>query len=387
MKRITVSPRQDWVEKVESLGFTFHSLDNLYWDESVAYEFSMGEILKLEQATNQLHEMCLEAIQHIIDKDLFARFGITDEVKALILQSWDDDLPSIYGRFDFGYNPNEPADRQIKLLEYNADTPTSLFEAGVVQWHWLQDFNSNFDQFNSVHEKLIAYWKYLIPYLKKSGTLHFACLGENIEDLTTTEYLRDTAIQAGIETKLLFMEQIGFEPESGIYFDMDDVQIDNMFKLYPWEWLNIEEFAEGLFNNPESPCFIEPAWKQLLSNKMILVILWEMFPYHPLLLPAYETQTPLADVSKDYISKPTLGREGSNMSIIKQGKVIESTDGIYEENKMVFQQLFTIPGFEGNYPVIGSWVIGGEAAGMGIRETNSLITNNTSRFVPHYIKP
>jgi glutathionylspermidine synthase len=37
----------------------------------------------------------------------------------------------------------------------------------------------------------------------------------------------------------------------------------------------------------------------------------------------------------------------------------------------------------GNYPVIGSWVIYGESAGIGIREDRQEVTTNSSRFVPH----
>jgi glutathionylspermidine synthase len=36
----------------------------------------------------------------------------------------------LYGRFDLAYRGDGPP----KLLEYNADTPTALFEAAVVQW-------------------------------------------------------------------------------------------------------------------------------------------------------------------------------------------------------------------------------------------------------------
>lgn len=386
MKRLKLTPRQEWIEKVESLGFTFHSLDNLYWDESAAYEFTMNQILEIEQATNKLHAMCLEAVQHIIDNNLFSRFDIDEKNKKLIIDSWDGDHPSIYGRFDLGYNTNAPLGHRIKLLEYNADTPTSLFEAAVVQWHWLQDFNEGYDQFNSIHEKLIDYWKYLIPYLKNDAFLHFACLSDTIEDLTTTEYMRDTAIQAGIETGLLYMDQIGYDFTGNKFYDMDEEEINNIFKLYPWEWMITEEFSSGLYNNPNSPYFIEPAWKMLLSHKMILVVLWELFPGNSLLLPAYDSTFNFVEGYKDYVAKPVLGREGNNITIYKNQVPAEVNEGEYGSNKMIYQQFYEPADFNGNRPILGSWVIGGEAAGMGIREANSLITGNTSRFVPHYIK-
>jgi len=386
MKRLKLSPRKDWKEKVEALGFTFHSLDNLYWDESAAYEFTMKEILKIEEATNKLHQMCLEAVQYVIDNNLFGKFGISEKDNDIITQSWNEDHPSIYGRFDLSYNSNAPEGQQIKMLEYNADTPTSLFEASVVQWYWLQDLNNEYDQFNSIHEKLIDYWKYLIPYLKKPGAICFSCVDGSIEDLTTTEYLRDTATQAGLQTKLLYMEQIGYDFETCKYYDMDEDEITNIFKLYPWEWMVKEEFSAGLYKNINSPYFIEPAWKMILSNKMILVILWQMFTDNQYLLPAFDNNSVFVNSGKSYVEKPILGREGSNISIYRNKNAIKQTDGDYNENIKVYQQFYEPADFNGNRPILGSWVIGGEAAGMGIRENDSLITDNLSRFVPHYIK-
>ena len=50
----------------------------------------------------------------------------------------------------------------------------------------------------------------------------------------------------------------------------------------------------------------------------------------------------------------------------------------------MYQAYSALPEFSGNYPVIGSWIVGDEAAGMGIRENTQRITTNTSRFIPHY---
>jgi glutathionylspermidine synthase len=382
--------RENWQEKVEALGFTFHSLNNLYWDESKAYEFTMDEILRIEKATKTLHDMSLEAVQHIIDHNLFHRFGIPPKVQHIIIQSWNEEHPAIYGRFDLGYNPKLASNAdQLKMMEYNADTPTSLFEAAIVQWYWLQDVNPKLDQFNSLHEKLIAKFKDIAPYLKEPGFLHFSCLKDNIEDLTTVEYLRDCATQAGLNTGLLYIEDIGFVSDEKAFVDMNNEMINNIFKLYPWEWLIDEKFSEGLFENKNTPYWIEPAWKMLLSHKMILVILWELFPGHPLLLPAFESSEYFIKNHLSYVSKPILGREGNNITINKyngSGYGTFTTDaGSYGDQKLIYQQLFDSPEFEGSYPVVGSWMIDQEPAGMGIRENTSLVTDNVSRFIPHYI--
>ncbi len=375
MKRITTTPRNNWQQAVEKLGFGFHSGNVPYWDESVYYEFSMNEIVELENATAELWDLCLGAVQHVIDNNLYKHFGIEESYISLIEKSWQEDHPSIYGRFDFCYKNN-----QIKLLEFNADTPTSLYEAGIVQWFWLKDFDTNKDQFNSIHEKLIDYWKYLKNYLY-NGKLHFTCLKETLEDLTNTEYLRDCAIQAGIETKLVFIDDIGWDNESNQFVDLDDEPIKNMFKLYPWEWMTKDNFGENILKDTNKILWIEPAWKMILSNKAILPILWKLYPNCKYLLPTYFD----ADKLSSYVKKPILSREGANIEIVQNNTTIHKTEGSYGKEGFIYQELFSLPEFEGNYPVIGSWVIGQEPAGIGIREANSLITDNKSRFVPHVI--
>ena len=190
MRRVQATPRENWQKKVEEVGLIWHSGDQVYWNESAFYEFTAKEIETLEAATNELEKMTLVAAQHIIDNKLYARMGIPQIAVPLIEASWEAEPPSLYGRFDLAYDGVDPP----KLLEYNADTPTSLLEAAVVQWHWLQDAFPKRDQFNSLHERLIALWKELTPYLP-GGRVDF-CSMDDIEDGMTVTYLQDTA-QAG----------------------------------------------------------------------------------------------------------------------------------------------------------------------------------------------
>jgi glutathionylspermidine synthase len=376
MKRIGTTPRNNWQEAVEKLGFGFHTTDIPYWKEDAYYQFSMADITKIETASNELWKMCLEAVQHVVDHKLYPLFSIPEKAIKGIEKSWNDDVPSIYGRFDFGYDGN-----QLKLFEFNADTPTSLFEAGIIQWFWLQDFDKNLDQFNSVHERLIGYWKYLKPYLHE-GPVHFACIKDSLEDLTTVEYMRDCAIQAGLETKLIFIDDLGWEETKVAFVDLEDEEIKNIFKLYPWEWMVNEPFFDKLLLKTDMH-WIEPAWKMILSNKAILPILWELFPNCPYLLECY---TEAENTLTNYVRKPILSREGANVQILKNGYVQEQTRGEYGAEGFICQALFEIPKFTGKTPVIGSWIIGQEAAGIGVRESSSIITENTSCFIPHLIK-
>lgn len=371
MERFAIDPRPDWKTRVEKLGFLFHTAESLYWDESVCYRFSAAEIDRIESATNELQRICLEAVQHVIDNHLFPQFRIPENYVPLILDSWEREDPSLYGRFDLFFDGTQPP----KMYEYNADTPTSLLEASVIQWHWLEETLPGHDQFNSIHEKLIARWK---EAGLGSGPVHFACVREHDEDFATTVYMEDTAIQAGLQTKRLFMDEIGWDGSR--FVDLDNREINTLFKLYPWEWLIEEEFSPHLTGKPWR--VIEPAWKMLLSNKAILPLLWELFPEHPNLLPSFSSPEPL---SGSYVKKPALGREGANITLCAQGREI-CTEGEYSDGDFIYQSLLPPPAFNGFYPVIGSWIAQDVAAGIGIRENSTPVTNNKSRFVPHYFE-
>jgi len=377
LKRFQIQPRENWRAKVEQLGFTYHTLDGVtYWDESVYYEFNRNEADKIEQSTNELYQLCLKGVDHVIQYQLYDRFLIPDEFVPKIESSWKNNEPSVYGRFDLAWDGNE--NTSPKMLEFNADTPTSLFEGAAVQWFWLNDFNKQLDQFNSIHEKLIARWKE-VKLLLNDKPLYFSCLHQFPEDLVNVNYLRDCAAQAGIETKFISVHDIGRRKDS--FVDLKENPIDFIFKLYPWEWMVNEEFGSLLSRS--STQWIEPIWKMILSNKAILPVLWNLFPNHPNLLECYfEDPGPM----KSYAQKPLLSREGANVTLVEDEKIISETSGEYGDEGFVYQQLYKLPDFNGFRPVIGSWIIGDQAAGMGVRETNSLVTDNFSRFVPHVIK-
>ena len=321
--------------------------------------------------------MCLKAVEHVIQNNRLDEFKIPKFIQPYLIDTWENDAPSIYGRFDFAYDKNN----QIKLLEFNADTPTSLFECGVVQWLWMENyFGDTKDQFNSVHDKLIETWKMLKPYLK-GDTLHFSCVRESLEDLTNIEYLRDCAIQVGINTKLIYVDEIGWNNVN--FVDLEEQPITDIFKLYPWEWMVNELFAYNIKNDETNANWIEPAWKMILSNKAILAVLWEMYPNHPLLLETY-FDTP--NEMKNFVKKPLLSREGANIEVVRDGKITEQTTGEYGDEGFIYQALAELHHEETGYSIIGSWLIGQEACGITFRESDQFITTDKSRFVPHIIE-
>lgn len=373
MQRRTMSARPDWPGRLEQIGFTYHSADSGYWREDAAYEFSDAEIDRVEAATDVLHRLCVEAVDRVIREDRFGDLQIPDGWRSRIVDSWERQKPSLYGRFDLRYDgSSEP-----KLIEYNADTPTSLLEASVAQWFWVQDTRPDADQFNSLHERLIRRWTQ-VRHESSTDLLHLACLRDSEEDRQNLVYLADTALQAGWRICTLAVDEIGWDGANRRFVDQTDTPIEMLFKLYPWEWMNQDPFAAHL--SSEKLSVIEPAWKQVLSHKGLLALLWEWFPGHPNLLPAALSE-PIDRTS--YVQKPFWSREGANVTIVSGARVM-STEGPYDRGASVFQQYCPLPEFAGWHPVLGSWVVGEEPAGMGIREDRGLIHGNTSRFVPHF---
>jgi glutathionylspermidine synthase len=336
-----IRPRAGWEKTVEEQGLIYHHTnDGVYWDESAFYAFTRREI---------------------IDKNRFAEFGIPAAAADAIVWAWNAEPPAIYGRLDLAYDGGH----QPKLLEYNADTPTALLEASVVQWYWLKDTQPGADQFNSIHERLVGKWKELKDYL--AGCLYFAAA----EDVQAEDLM----------TAALLMKDIGWDATARQFVDLGNLPIQSIFKLYPWEWLVHEEFGSNLLETYRNVQWIEPIWKMLWSNKALLAVLWELYPNHPNLLPAY------LDGPRDltrYVKKPKLAREGANITLVGDSTI--ETKGDYGEEGFVWQALAPMPIFEGNYPVIGSWLVDGVSCGMGIRESAGPITDNTSRFVPHMFR-
>ena len=170
---------------------------------------------------------------------------------------------------------------------------------------------------------------------------------------------------------------------AGDFITPANMNVRNIFKLYPYEWMFNEEFGKHLDPTKENCYWIEPAYKAILSNKMLLKYIYELFPDSPYILPCTFSTSNLSLEGK-FVKKPVFSREGANISIVAEGKLLEQTGGDYGEEGFLYQEYFELPVFGGAHPIIGSWVIGGKSAGIGIRESDGLITNNTSRFCPHY---
>lgn len=387
MQRIAIAPRADWKEQAERLGFRFHTIDGApYWDESAHYAFTLRQIEDdLEQPSQQLHDMAMALVDDVVgSEELLDKLHIPALYRDWIVASWRNAEPHLYGRIDLAYDGTGPA----KLYELNYDTPTSLYESAYFQWLWLEQqlaggaLPAGSDQYNSIQDALCEAFATLALQQRIGRRVHFAAVRDSVEDQATVLYLRDCANQAGIETALVAVEDIGLSAQ-GWFTDRDDNVIQTLFKLYPLEFMMEEAFGPSLVADKMQ--LLEPPWKAILSNKGVLPLLWERHRGHPNLLEAHFESAPGQALAPGFVRKPLFSREGANVDVVTADGERFGTPGPYGDGPTILQAYHLLPCFDGHYPLVGSWIVADRASGIGMREDATRITQDTSRFVPHAI--
>ena len=386
MQRISATERPDLMQAAAEHGMEFIAGKGITgWDETAYYQFDMRQIEDdLIGPLEELEGLCFQVVERAVnDEAVLRRLGIPEPFWDYIADSWRNHERNLYGRMDISYDTKGPA----KLLEYNADTPTALYETAVFQWAWLEQavelglIAEDCDQFNEVHESIVQ----AFPNMGVGALAHFACNHDIDDDKETLDYLEECAREAGLETCSLAMADIGINDQQR-FTDLENQEITTLIKLYPWEWIMAEDFGRHV---PASGVqFIEPPWKAILSNKGLMPLLWGMFEGHPNLLPAYFEDDPAAATLVDtgsYVRKPMLSRQGANVEIIHEGKTLHHSDGPYGDDPHILQGFQPLPEYDGKYPLIGGWLVAGKAVGLCIREDTTLVTGKDARFIPHVI--
>jgi glutathionylspermidine synthase len=362
-------------------------------------DYIQGDVVTISQteandygkAADELYEMFIAAGDHILENDLFSEMGINENLKEMIEYTWENDNHwHMYGRFDFaGGIDGKP----VKLIEFNADTATSLPETAIFQWAHLMDNDFNMDsQFNEIFEKLIQNFKTLLEMNPdKEPNMLFTYM-DSQEDKANMEFMAKAAVEAGFAIEFRELPEIIFsdnEEEGGVWVDYGDdrfQRFDFWFKLIPWEFLAVDEpeLIKTLtkITKDENCVILNPAYTMLFQSKMIMKVLWDLYPNHPLLLKTVDT--PLTN--EKHVKKVIFGREGANVYIIdSDGSEIETKDGDYGANASVYQEYAELPtDIYGSSYQAGVFYIGG-SAGLGYRR-GTKIMNDTAEFVSHYIQ-
>ncbi|DAB41338.1 MAG TPA: glutathionylspermidine synthase [Sulfurovum sp. UBA12169] len=378
---------------LESLGFVWHTDgDETSYLADTLVVLSEAEAEAYYEAGNTLYEMFIQASQYVIDHNLFHEIGIPFNLVELIKTSWENEIHwHLYGRFDLaGGIDGKP----IKLLEFNADTPTALFETAIIQWAILKQNNlEEKSQFNGLYEALLDNFKRLVTLEESVDAFKeryegwkflFTSIRGNAEEENTVRLLQHIATDAGYRTEFAYIDEIEFSSEEGIFYNGETYEL--WFKLIPWEDIALEEsdlamLLTDIIKNQKAIIF-NPAYTLLFQSKGLLKVLWDLYPEHPLLL---ETSfSPLKDQKQ--VKKPVFGREGGSITILDEnGKNIAANQGEYGNHKMVYQSYVQLPKDTMDQNYQAGLFYAYEACGLGFRKGEKIL-NNMSKFVGHIIQ-
>ena len=378
---------------LERIGFSWHTDDEgREFISDRVVKISEVEALTFYEASNELYDMFVEAGDYVIENNLLHEIGIPFNLQELVKLSWENDVHwHLYGRFDFAGGVDGV---DLKLLEFNADTPTLLLETAIIQWAILK--KNGFDeskQFNNIHYSLVENFKRLVTLEEnidrfdeyyEGWKILFSCVRGFKEDENTTLYLKSIAEEAGFECEFAYIDEVEFD-EEGIYYQ--DREFEYLFKLIPWEDIAIEEgelasLLTQIVKNQKA-IILNPAYTLMFQSKAMLKILWDLYPNHPLLLEtSYE---PL--VGKKYVSKPIFGREGGNVKIFDEnGKLVDNHDGEYENHKTIYQEFAKLNKDSENNHYQAGVFFAYEGCGLGFRTSKELILDDKSKFCGHLIE-
>ncbi|WP_324171023.1 glutathionylspermidine synthase family protein [Sulfurimonas sp.] len=379
-------------EKLEKLGFTWHTdSDGSKYINDELVVISQDEAEAYYKAGNEVYDMFVETAEHVIKNELFFELGIPFNFIEMIKKSWENDVHwHIYGRFDFAGGVDA---KPIKLIEFNADTPTSLFETALLQWALLKENHLDEEkQFNNVYEAISQNFKRLITLDEDISTFNenyngwkilFSSVEGDDEEEATTRLLQQMATDAGFNTSFEYLQNIKFDKD-GI-FDSQDNQYEYWFKLYPWEDIGTDESELSVTLNEiiknQKAIILNPAYTLLFQSKGIMKIMYDLFPDSPYLLKT--SFEPLENIKQ--VQKTLFGREGANIKIIDaNGEVVEQIDGPYDNYNKIYQEYVEFTKDENQAKYQAGVFFAYESCGISFRKGGEIL-DNMSKFVGHII--
>lgn len=387
MRRIDITEPAGWKAAADAQGFNYAEAGGKpYWVADAYYELTPAEVTRIGRAAEELHGMCMCLARDACgDRAMLERLGVPEAYAEAARSSLERGDPSLHGRFDFVLDSQGVP----RMLEYNADTPTAIFEASSFQGDWFQA---------RVHDGGLPLGSWQANYL---GAALSARLGEicavhgplvlaahkgdgACEDWRTATFIADACRRAGYRADLMEVSRIRRRRGDGRLLDAGERPIDLLWKLYPWEYAWHDEFGPQLADG-RTVC-LEPAWKMAVSTKGILPVLWQRHPGHPNLLAAcFEGQA--REFEGPAVCKPLHSREGCNVEF--EGHAAPRSPGPFNGPRILQQAC--PPGIHidragrEHHAVIGAWIVGDRFAGIGIREDDGPITTPAGRFVPHAV--
>ncbi|MBW4458703.1 MAG: glutathionylspermidine synthase family protein [Nodosilinea sp. WJT8-NPBG4] len=438
MRPFKVARRRNWQEHIQANAYQTEVLSDpkqQYWVEALpqpfALQFDAQEETAIASATEQLWQMCVEFLDWFftdhqpgdVDRCL-ASLQIRPDYWSAIKASWDRTDPvedlSLCTRFDLVVTDVG----QIKLIEINGETPLLGAET-IYQWNWLVDYKRNHQtgpfplpndasQFNEFWDMVAGQWRRIAEAYNLRQTGISFLVDENLEEdlemaMQLIQILHDE-VDSDIYTQIVYLrglqDEQGQEVQRGLGLDEEGYFVDHINDRIPvlWKIYDWSDLQNDMANTQATPALarrlevgdvkvLEPLWKQVLSNKGAMALMWDQFKtsdYSPYLLATYFDSDISPEATKlmleMHVKKPMLGLEGVGTSIETGVGELEKRDTLgYGSEGFVIQDYIELPQAFGYHYMVGSWVINGDAAGIILRGDTSRITGRHCLIIPHIV--
>lgn len=407
----------DFIEKRNRFYEQFPS----FWDRINNTEYALYDCYKMTETEIREIRKATKDVYHIFKKSLVLVRNTSEETLLDLgfpkktfpfLKKRTIPYDTVIGRFDFAKTAEG-----IKLLEFNADTPTFIRELFEINGKAAMEFHlTNPNQ--HAQEQLATALRESIGYAVLDKERHpyvvFTGHEEDIEDRETVKYLMKLANI--LESAFVPIDQIQIISEGknrGVY-DHEGKRIDLLYRhTYPIEYL-IEDITDDGYPigleflklvDEQEVAMLNPISAFLLQNKALMALIWGLHELnHPFFSPAehriidhYFLPTYLDEdyfTNEMYVAKPIFGREGDTIKIKQNGKILHSEkQQNYKQYFQVYQKYVDLPktvirtekGEQTAHLLIGSFIVNEKPSAIGIR-AGEQITNNLSYFLPCGIK-
>lgn len=395
-----------WLElstKMAENNFTWSTLE----EEDDFHQYMSFDILKMKKQEHDDIKVATQKIGNIVnktykillgDKELQKKLGLP--IEAMDAVQVPSELFSYFTRLDLIVNNGE-----IKVIEINCDTPTGYLETSVANQIICED--QGYKTPNELELNIFRAWRMIEKAYDIEGEkIYFTSYGENEEDKQTVLF---NMYHSGVKAEYIAVEDITID-ENGLY-DLNDNKIENLYRLYPLEFLPTDEDANG---KPIGKMFLDhiasgnvkiinPPSAFMMQSKAVMAIIWEFFEntrtdifsitelldISRYFLPTYFDNERFEKHKIPYVQKPIFGREGGGVKILDENqKIVEKDEeDWYSEWTQIFQSYVEMPNYTldtwaGEYTgklLVGSFYIGGEPSGIFLR-VGEKITGNLSMF-------
>ena len=384
--------------------------DSMYGDEyalaslqPVTPEFCQG-MRSAAEKMGGIYARTAEVLQQA-DDELLAELGLPQATWAVVRSSVPSLLPTVLGRFDFA-----ATEQGLKMLEFNAETPTDVVEGFYVNGKVCEFFGAT-DPNQALTQGLTGAFDRSVAAYRDSGfaveRIVFSSVDWHDEDAGTTRYLLE---QSGLDSRFVPLSQLRvFEDRLQVWNGQTHEPVDLMYRLHPLEKMAQEQDADGYPTGrrvleiaaERRLALINPPAAMLAQSKATQALIWSLYEdgsfFSPEeqaaiaahMLPTYFENRFLG--SSPYVTKRVYGREGGAVTIFGSDGVAWTRDSEcnYWDQPVVYQQYVELPkqtvrtlnGLYCGRIIYGVFLVAGRGSAL-VARVGSRITGNMAYFQP-----